>query len=91
MPTSGVEILNVSPFGIWMLANKVEYFLDYKKFPFFKDATVSDIFKVQQPHTGHLYWPELDIDLSLEIIAKPDNFPKVSKQKRVVKTIKKAS
>lgn len=87
---SAVEILNVSPFGIWLLANEIEYFLDYKEFPFFKDAKIADIFKVEQPHLNHLYWPILDVDLSTEILSAPEKFPLVGRQKKS-KKISKAS
>jgi hypothetical protein len=30
-------------------------------------------------HPDHLYWPDLDIDLSLESIRHPENFPLISR------------
>lgn len=80
--TSAVEILNISPFGIWILVNQIEYFLDYKEFPFFKNSTISEIFDVEQPHLNHLYWPRLDIDLSTEVLAQPEKFPLISRRKK---------
>jgi len=34
-----------------------------------------DITKVENFGEGHLYWENLDIDLSLEMIEHPERFP----------------
>jgi hypothetical protein len=36
---------------------------------------VKHVFKVEEPHPGDLYWPDLDVDLSLDIIQHPERFP----------------
>ncbi|MEI8031986.1 MAG: hypothetical protein WCH05_01370 [Chlorobiaceae bacterium] len=30
---------------------------------------------VEEPRRNHYYWPELDIDLTLDIIEHPENYP----------------
>lgn len=83
---SVAEIQNVSEFGIWMLVNGTEYFLSFKDFPWFEKASIQQIYKFEFLHDRHLYWPELDVDLSLESLAKPERFPlkaKVVKSKAV--------
>jgi hypothetical protein len=30
---------------------------------------------VEEPTSGHSYWPDLDVDLTAEIIEHPDRFP----------------
>ena len=40
-----------------------------------KDAPVGKILNVEEPAPGHFYWPDLDVDLSEEIIAHPERFP----------------
>ena len=32
---NNAEVTNISPFGIWVLVNGEEYFIDYKEYPFF--------------------------------------------------------
>lgn len=44
------------------------------KVPWFKDQTVKLIFNVEELSRDHFYWPDLDVDLSLEIIENPDHF-----------------
>jgi hypothetical protein len=38
---SEIEVLNVSPRGFWLYVNEHEYFLAFKDFPWFQDATVT--------------------------------------------------
>jgi hypothetical protein len=73
--TSKAEVLNISPFGLWLLVLGVEYFLSYKEFPWFKEAKVSEIYNFELVHNTHLYWLKLDIDLSLQSLAQPEKFP----------------
>lgn len=78
-PTSDVEVTNISPHGIWLLLNGHEKLLPYEQFPWFEHATVAQISEVELQSEDHLYWPELDINLSVESIDHPDRFPLVSK------------
>jgi hypothetical protein len=52
--------------------------LAFEDFPWFRDAPVSGVLKVERPQPHHLYWPDLDIDLSVESILHPERFPLVS-------------
>jgi hypothetical protein len=77
--TFQAEVTNISQHGIWLLAGEEELFLPFDDFPWFKDARVSAILKVEQPHPEHLYWPELDVDLTIQSIRHPERYPLVSK------------
>jgi Protein of unknown function (DUF2442) len=70
-----VEVTNISGNGIWLWAKGKELFLAYKDFPWFKDASVGKIFNVKEPSSGHFYWPDLDVDLTADIIEHPERFP----------------
>jgi len=78
-PTSGVEVTNMDRFGLWILVQEKEYFLPYEQYPWFKDAKVDQILNVQLLHKEHLYWPELDVDLCIEALDQPDNYPLIYK------------
>ena len=69
------EVTNISSHGLWILSNEKEYFLSYEQFPWFKDKTINDITHVKSSGQGHLYWENLDVDLSLEMIEHPERFP----------------
>ncbi len=73
--TSAVEVTNISTHGVWLLANDKELFMSYEDFPWFRNQSVKSIVNVQEVSPGHFYWPDLDIDLSVEIIEHPNRFP----------------
>jgi len=73
--TLEVEVLSISPKGIWLYVAGKEHFLPHKDFPWFKDARVSEINRVQLLHGRHLYWAALDVDLDLDSLEHPDRYP----------------
>ena len=73
--TSHVEVLNISKHGFWLLVHQAEYFLPFSIFPWFKDANISSILKVELPQPDHLYWSDLDVDLEIESIESPEKYP----------------
>lgn len=75
------EVSNISAHGIGLLCRDREYFLSYEAFPWFEDAPVKQVFNLEEPHPGHLYWPDLDVDLSLETIEHPERFPHSSRSR----------
>ena len=70
-----IEITNISSNGVWLWADGRELFMAYEKFPWFKDVPVGQILNVEEPNQGHFYWPDLDVDLTVEIIEHPERFP----------------
>ena len=73
--TSATEVTNISSHGFWLLSRSGEAFLPFEEFPWFKNALVAHIVNVEEPRPGHYYWPDLDIDLSDEIISNPERYP----------------
>ncbi len=76
--TLGPEVTNVSQHGFWLLVGQEELFLPFDQFPWFRDAPIGKLVRVEQPSAQHVYWPELDIDLSVESIRHPERFPLVA-------------
>lgn len=79
--TSKVEVSGISPHGIWLYLGDREVFMAFKDFPWFRDASVAGVLHVERPQPHHLYWPDLDIDLSLDSILDPGQFPLVSRER----------
>jgi hypothetical protein len=77
--TSQVEVVQVTPFGLWVAVDDREYFLDFKLFPWFKKATIDAIGRVEEVAPGHLFWPSLDVDLDIDTIMNPEEFPLVAR------------
>ena len=77
--TSGVELLNVSRHGFWLLVQTEELFVPFDQFPWFRDASIAELSNVTLPSSQHLYWSDLDVDLAVESIRHPEKFPLISK------------
>ena len=72
---SQAEVTNIDKFGFWILLEDKEYFLSFENFPWFRQATLDNILHVATLHGDHLFWPELDVDLSLDSLSDPESFP----------------
>ncbi len=79
---SDPEVTNISKHGLWLLAGGEELFLSFDEFPWFKDAAIKDILSVEEPTSGHFYWPALDVDLSINVIRDPARYPLKSRTPR---------
>jgi hypothetical protein len=71
-------ISQITQHGFQLLLGDRELFLPFTSFPWFRDAPVSAILKVEWPQPHHLYWPDLDVDLAVESIDHPEQYPLVS-------------
>jgi hypothetical protein len=80
--TFPVEVSNVSKHGLWLLVGDEELFLPFEHFPWFREASIEKILVIERQTADHLYWPLLDIDLSVESIRKPDAFPLVARSQQ---------
>lgn len=77
--TSPVEVVQITKFGLWLAVGDAEYYLDFKNFPWFQSASITDICDLEEVSPGHLYWQTLDIDLDIETIKEPGLYPLVFK------------
>ena len=77
--TSVAEVTHVSKYGFWLLLDSEELLVPFEQFPWFKKATIEQLSEVLWPTPDHLYWPQLDADLSVQSIREPAAFPLVSK------------
>jgi len=75
LSTSEPEVTNISRHGFWLLVDERELFLTFEEFPWFKAASVEAILNVEQPQPHHLYWPDLDVDLTVDAIDHPERYP----------------
>jgi hypothetical protein len=72
---SQIAVTDISPDGIWVLASGQEYFLPFEQFPWFKKGTIDQILNVVEEHPGNYRWPDLDVDLGLNSIKNPEQYP----------------
>ena len=76
--TSAAEVTHMSKHGFWLLLEDEELLVPFDQFPWFRKGTIEQISDVQWLTHDHLYWPGLDIDLSVQSIRNPAAFPMVS-------------
>ena len=73
-----MNVTNISQHGFWLLIDGAEYFLPFADFPWFREATIAAITHVERLHGEHLHWPALDVDLELDAIRHPANYPLIA-------------
>jgi hypothetical protein len=73
------EVTQISKHGLWLLLGNEELLVPFDKFPWFKQATIEQLSAVEWLTPDHLYWPQLDVDLSVSSIRSPDDFPLMAK------------
>ena len=79
LSTNDVEVINISRRGLILLVGDNEYYLSYGKYPWFKNATIDQVFDVKLLGRNRVRWDSLDVDLSLSILSNPEAYPLISK------------
>lgn len=80
--TLAVEVTHVSRHGFWVLLDNEELLVPFVDFPWFRHATIDQLLNVERPTPDHLYWPQLDVDLSVQSVRDPSAFPLVARVRR---------
>jgi hypothetical protein len=71
------NVTSITDLGFWVLAGDNEYFVPFKEYPGFIDASVKQILNISFMPTGQLHWEDLDIDIELLALTHPEAFPLV--------------
>jgi hypothetical protein len=69
------EVTHVSCDGLCVVLGDESLAVSFSEFPWFRHATVAQLSDVRRPTADHLYWPQLDIDLSVASIRDPSSHP----------------
>jgi hypothetical protein len=78
--TSAAEVTQVFKQGFGLLLGDEELLVPFEEFPWFRQANIEQLSAVEWPTADHLYWPLLDVDLSVQSLRRPDDFPLMSRQ-----------
>jgi Protein of unknown function (DUF2442) len=70
----GAEVTDISKQSFWLLLDGRDL-LPFEEVPRFKRAPVEAILRLERPRPGHLCWPDLDVDLSVDSIEHPERYP----------------
>jgi hypothetical protein len=68
---SHAEVTSISRHGFWLQFGDEELYLAFDEFPRFEHATVAQITHLICASASRVYWPTLDLDLSLEAMRSP--------------------
>ena len=74
-PTIYCEVTNIIHHSFWLLVDNREYFVPFKDYPGFTEATITQIYHVQRQGVSQFHWPDLDIDIELEALDEPERYP----------------
>ena len=72
-----VEVLGISPHGVWLWVEGREFLLTFDRHPWFRDATIAQIHHVELLQGVHLRWPDLDVDIAVDSLVHPEKYPLV--------------
>ncbi|NPV01752.1 MAG: DUF2442 domain-containing protein [Brevinematales bacterium] len=61
--------------GFRLMIDGTEYFVSFDEFPAFKSASIGQILNVKRPDPVQFRWPDLDIDIDIESLKSPENYP----------------
>jgi hypothetical protein len=56
-----------------------EYYVDFANYPWFLDTSMREIYNVEGGFGTGIYWPDLDLDISIEALDNPEKFPLIAK------------
>jgi hypothetical protein len=73
--TSVVEVTHIDTRGLWLYVDGSEHYMPFDTFPWFAEATVKQISQVERHGADHVHWPDLDVDLTLDMIDHPERYP----------------
>ncbi|HEY0490828.1 MAG TPA: DUF2442 domain-containing protein [Telluria sp.] len=68
---SCAQVTSISQHGFWLKCSGEELYLSFVEFPWFEHATIAQICRVQCPSSSRVYWPDLDLDFTLDAIRYP--------------------
>ncbi len=73
------QITSIESAGFWLLVADREYYVPFERYPEFREATLAQVFNFQQIF-DQFHWPDLDIDIELESLDKPERFSLIFKR-----------
>jgi hypothetical protein len=76
--TSTLELTSVSDAGFSIRWQGRDLIVSFDQFPWFRSETSGVLRDFQEVSPGHFYWPQLDVDLTAEMIEHPHRFPRIA-------------
>ena len=77
---TSVNVLMINSQGILLNVMGNDYFVSYNRLPWMKDASIRSVLKVQMAGVNAIEWPDLDVDLEINSLKHPEQYPLVMKR-----------
>ena len=77
---TSVKVHAIVSNGITVEAFNNVYFLPYTTNPWFKNASVSDVFDIKPVGNIGIRWEALDVDLEIDCLKHPEKYPLIMKR-----------
>ncbi len=74
-------VLTICNDGIHIVIDREDLFLSFDDFPWFRGADAATIQYFEASPAGHLRWPAMDIDLTLDSIRDPAQYPLIDRKR----------
>ena len=68
------QVTSIQRTGFGVIVDDKEYFIDFEDYPDFKKAIVAQIHSFRRTKGG-LHWDELDVDIEIEALKHPEQYP----------------
>ena len=85
LKTSGsntlAKVLTITANGILLSIPEGDFFLNYKDYPWFRNAPINQVFDVEMEGDYAVRWNALDVDLEIESILHPERYPMIINNK----------
>ena len=74
------SVLMIDAQGMMQSVLGPDSFVSYNRVPRLRDARVSSALNVRMAGPNAIEWPELDVDLEIESLKRPERYPSVMKR-----------
>jgi hypothetical protein len=69
------EVSAIGRDGFWVISHDREFFVPFDNYPVFRQATVEQIYAVEEIGPDQLRWEALDVDIEVAALEHPERFP----------------
>lgn len=66
--------------GLMISVQGQDFFLSYNRIPWMRNASIADALYVTMSGRNAIEWPNLDVDLEIESLKHPEQYPLVMKR-----------
>ena len=78
--STSVCVLMINAQGIMLSVLGHDYFISYNRIPWMQDAPIRSVLNVQMSGPEAIEWPELDVDLEIDSLRRPERYPLIIKR-----------